>query len=105
MGSEMCIRDRPETLAAIFKSNEKATLIGTRTNGYGSVGQFEKLSDGSAIYVPNLQWYTPSGLSVYKVGVTPSVEVRISDSDRVEGLDTQLIEAYEFLDEKLPLFR
>ncbi len=94
-----------EAVAGALQDAERAKIVGTRTFGKGSASQFFKLSDGSAIYVPVSHWYTPLGNLIQGTGIVPDVEVEITAEDRLVGLDSQLLEAYEYLNDLLPHFR
>ncbi|MCE2464137.1 MAG: S41 family peptidase, partial [Dehalococcoidia bacterium] len=65
----------------------------------------KELSYGSAIYIPVSYWYTPSGNPIRGVGIEPDIEVDLTEEDRAIGIDTQLTEAYDYLDSLLPSFR
>jgi C-terminal processing protease CtpA/Prc len=71
--------------------------MGAGTLGRGSANEFEELSDGSALYLPVTHWYTPSGRLIQGHGIAPDVEVGIIPEDRVAGVDSQLLEAYNYL--------
>jgi C-terminal processing protease CtpA/Prc len=66
---------------------------------------FERLSDGSAIYIPVSLWYTRLGRLIQSTGIEPDIEVSLTNEDRLVGIDSQLVEVYDYLDEQLPDFR
>ena len=94
-----------EMVAGALQDGQRATILGTLTVGRGSASEFRELSDGSALYIPVARWYTPSGRLIQGVGISPDIEVPLSDQDRLFGVDSQLAEAYQLLDDQLPDFR
>ena len=55
--------------------------MGTQTYGKGNFQSTFQLSDGSAISISIGKYFTPNGISLTGVGVTPDVEVDLSDED------------------------
>jgi carboxyl-terminal processing protease len=94
-----------EALAGSLQDAHRADILGIRTVGRGSDNVYRELSDGSAIYLPVSNWYTPSGRRITGSGILPDIEVPIRDEDRALGLDTQRDVASEYLDNQLPQFR
>ena len=86
-----------EVVAGALQDAQRATIMGAGTFGRGSANEFEELSDGSALYIPVSHWYTPSGRMIQGQGITPDVEVGIAPEDRAAGVDSQLLEAYTYL--------
>ncbi|BAW97344.1 putative carboxyl-terminal protease [[Synechococcus] sp. NIES-970] len=68
-----------EILAAALKDNRRATLVGTRTYGKGTVQSVHELSNGSGLAVTIARYYPPSGLSINLNGVNPDVTVELND--------------------------
>lgn len=64
-----------EIVAAALKDNGRATLVGQRTFGKGSVQTIMPLSDGRAIRLTTSHYYTPSGRSINARGVVPDLVV------------------------------
>ena len=94
-----------EAVAGSLQEAERAEIIGTRTLGKGSLSVFKELSDGSAIYLPISLWYTPGGKLIQGNGVEPDIEVALTVQDIQQQIDSQLSEAYNYLDGLLPHFR
>ena len=91
-----------EILAGALKDNNKATLVGTKTYGKGIIQELNKLSDGSGLKVTVSEYYTPNHTAINKIGITPDVEVELSDeakkqSHLEEKDDNQLQKAIEIL--------
>jgi carboxyl-terminal processing protease len=62
-----------EILAGALRDNRRATLVGHKTYGKGSVQTIMPLSDGRAIKLTTSHYYTPSGASINRVGIEPDV--------------------------------
>ncbi len=62
-----------EILAAALHDNGRATLIGRRTYGKGSVQTIMPLSGGQALKLTTSRYFTPAGISINGVGIVPDV--------------------------------
>lgn len=65
-----------ELLAGALRDNGRATLVGTRTFGKGSVQTIFDLPDGSGMRLTTMRYYTPSGRSIQAEGIAPDVWIR-----------------------------
>ena len=86
-----------EIVAGALQDVNRATLIGTVTYGKGSVQLPHTLSNGSIMRVTIARWFTPLDRTIDEVGLTPDIEVTISDAELEAGSDPQLEAALEFL--------
>ncbi len=86
-----------EILAGALKDYKRATLIGTKTFGKGSVQNVHTLSDKSELRVTIAHFFSPKGNEIHDVGVTPDIEVKVTDDDAASKRDPQLDKAVEFL--------
>lgn len=64
-----------EIVAGALQDNKRATIMGSRTFGKGSVQTVMPLSDGRAIKLTTSRYFTPSGASISGSGITPDVVV------------------------------
>jgi carboxyl-terminal processing protease len=64
-----------EILAGALQDHHRATLVGTRTFGKGSVQTVIDLPDGGALKVTIARYFTPSGRSIQAQGIAPDVQV------------------------------
>lgn len=88
-----------EILAGALSEHEVATLIGTRTFGKGSVQELIDLKGGSSLKVTIARWLTPNGISISQGGLSPDIEVKVTQEDIDAGRDPQLEAALKFLHE------
>lgn len=68
-----------EFFAAALAEYDAATTVGQQTIGKGYFQQAYKLSDGSAVGLSVGRYTTPNGVSLANVGITPEVEVEVSE--------------------------
>src|SRR6516165_5399244 len=65
-----------EIVAGALQDQKRATLIGTRSFGKGSVQTIIPLGAGNgALRLTTARYYTPSGHSIQAKGITPDIEV------------------------------
>lgn len=64
-----------ELLAGALQDNHRASVVGARTFGKGSVQTIVDLPDGSGLKLTTALYYTPSGQAIQAEGVTPDVLV------------------------------
>jgi carboxyl-terminal processing protease len=83
-----------EVVAEALQDSHRATILGTKTFGKGSVQTIIKLEDGSGLKLTTAKFYAPSGRSINEVGVTPDVAVEITEQDKT---DKQLESAINIL--------
>ena len=68
-----------EFFAAALREYDAAWVVGEQTCGKGYFQQAYDLSDGSAVSLSVGKYYTPKGISLADVGITPDVEVAVDD--------------------------
>lgn len=86
-----------EILAGALQENYRATLVGTKTYGKGSVQELIDVTPETSIKVTVARWLTPSGKSISENGLTPDLVVEISDEDIKAERDPQMAKAIEIL--------
>ena len=64
-----------EIVAGALRDHGRATLIGQRTFGKGSVQTVIPLREGQALKLTTSRYYTPSGASIHELGLEPDVVV------------------------------
>lgn len=85
-----------EILAGALQDADRATLVGTKSFGKGSVQELIDLG-GGALKVTVARWLTPSGKSISDGGLTPDILVERTREEAQAGKDPQMTRAVEFL--------
>ena len=68
-----------EIVSGALKDHKRATLIGEKTFGKGSVQTLLPLPDGDGIKITIAKYYTPNGISIDGTGIEP--DTKIEDKD------------------------
>ncbi|HEU5121735.1 MAG TPA: S41 family peptidase, partial [Candidatus Saccharimonadales bacterium] len=79
-----------EIVAGALQDYKKATLIGEKTFGKGSVQKMLDLGGGATLKVTVARWYTPNGKNITKEGIAPDQAVELTAADADAGKDPQL---------------
>jgi carboxyl-terminal processing protease len=75
-----------EIVAGALHDHKRATLIGTRSFGKGSVQTIIPLGTGNgALALTTARYFTPSGHSIQAQGITPDIEVLQDVPDDLKG--------------------
>ncbi len=75
-----------EIVAGALQDHKRATLIGTRSFGKGSVQTIIPLGAGNgALRLTTARYYTPSGRSIQAQGIKPDIEVMQDVPDKLKG--------------------
>jgi carboxyl-terminal processing protease len=64
-----------EIVAGALQDHHRATLVGTRSFGKGSVQTIIPLGGGGALRLTTARYYTPSGRSIQAMGIAPEVKI------------------------------
>jgi carboxyl-terminal processing protease len=101
-----------EIVAGALKDAHRATLVGEKTFGTGTVLREFPLSDGSALLLAVREWLTPDGTTIWHKGISPNVTVALPEGvapsipETEQGMtaaglestnDTQLLQALALL--------
>jgi len=89
-----------EIVAGAVQDRERGLLVGEKTFGKGSVQLIYDLSDGSSLHVTAARWLTPNHSQIDGAGLTPDVEIPVTEADREQGRDPQLERAVELLQQQ-----
>ena len=74
-----------EIVAGALQDNKRATLLGTRSFGKGSVQTIIPLGpDQGALRLTTARYYTPSGTSIQAKGIAPDIEVLQDEPETVK---------------------
>lgn len=95
-----------EIVAAAIQDYGIGTIVGTTTFGKGLVQQIVRLPDGSALMVTIAKYLSAKGREInrtpeFRGGVTPDIEVEITEEDYRNRRDSQLERAIALLREKI----
>jgi len=89
-----------EIVAGALQDTKKATIVGEKSYGKGSVQSLVPLKDGSSLKVTIAKWLTPNGLSINDHGITPDQEVINKTEDFNKNRDPQMDRAISILSNK-----
>ena len=70
-----------EIVAGALKDLNRAILVGETTFGKGSVQTVQPLGNGVGLRLTTAKYYTPSKKTIHEVGITPDIEVPITDAE------------------------
>jgi len=70
-----------EIVAGALKDLNRAILVGETTFGKGSVQTVQPLGNGVGLRLTTAKYYTPSKKTIHEVGISPDIEVPITDAE------------------------
>ena len=76
-----------EIVSGALQDHKRATLMGTRSFGKGSVQTIIPLGQNGALRLTTARYYTPSGRSIQAKGIEPDIEVLEDVPDELKGKD------------------
>ncbi|MEM1201078.1 MAG: S41 family peptidase, partial [Pseudomonadota bacterium] len=74
-----------EIVAGALQDHQRATILGTRSFGKGSVQTIIPLGSYGAMRLTTARYYTPAGSSIQAKGITPDVVVEQELPDELKG--------------------
>ncbi|MFA5155188.1 MAG: S41 family peptidase [Patescibacteria group bacterium] len=86
-----------EILAGALRDYKKATIVGEKSYGKGSVQTLNDLTGGAALKITVAKWLTPAGDYINDKGLEPNIVVPLSAADADKGKDPQLDKAVQLL--------
>lgn len=86
-----------EIFSGAMKDNHRAVIIGEQSFGKGLVQEINKLPYESGINITIQKYLTPNGTDINKKGITPDIEVKLTEEDIKNKNDVQLKKAVEVL--------
>ena len=87
-----------EILAGALQDNQRAVLVGEKTYGKGLVQTIYPLRDGGALKLTTQKYYTPDGIDINEIGITPDYIVQ-QEIDAAS--DLQLEKAVELVKKEI----
>lgn len=104
-----------EILTGALQDNNRATVVGTTTYGKALVQSLYGLSDGSGLAVTIAHYYTPNGTDISHKGITPDIEVSLSNGEQralfsdptrlASEQDLQFVQAVSALESTIQTYR
>jgi len=82
-----------EIVAGALQDHRRATVVGTRSFGKGSVQTIIPLGRNGAIRLTTARYYTPAGRSIQAKGIEPDIEVKQDLPDELKGREETTGEA------------
>lgn len=64
-----------EIVAGALKDHQRALILGQKSFGKGSVQTVIPIEEGYAVRLTTAYYYTPNGISINKIGITPDIEI------------------------------
>lgn len=89
-----------EILAGALRDAKRATIIGKKSFGKGTIQEVFELPGGSSIRITTARWLTPNGTDLSKEGISPDIEVDRTNEQIQSGADPQLDAALEWILDK-----
>lgn len=86
-----------EILIGALQYYDRALFVGVRTFGKGSMQIQPEISNGGAVSVTIARWLTPAHELIHGSGITPDIDVQISDEDYENNRDPQLDKAVQLI--------
>lgn len=86
-----------EIFSGAMKDNGRAIIIGEKSFGKGLVQEINKLPYESGINITIQKYLTPNGTDINKKGITPDIEVKLTEENVKNKDDVQLKKAIEVL--------
>lgn len=82
-----------EIVAGALQDHKRATLVGTRSFGKGSVQSIISLGPDGAMRLTTARYYTPNNRSIQALGITPDIEIKQVVPEEFQGRDEIVGEA------------
>lgn len=92
-----------EVLAGALHDNGRATIVGTRSFGKGTVNQLQQLKSCGdpagcgALYLSVGRWLSPKGEQIEGVGIKPDIELPMTYDEYLDQGDIQVFKAIDIL--------
>jgi len=84
-----------EIVAGALQDNGRATLVGQKSFGKGSVQEMQDLGKGASLKLTIAKWLTPKDREIDHKGIEPDVKISLTEDDQKTNRDPQLDKAVE----------
>lgn len=82
-----------EIVAGALQDHKRATVVGTRSFGKGSVQSIISLGPDGAMRLTTARYYTPNNRSIQALGISPDIEIKQVVPEEFQGRDEIIGEA------------
>jgi len=86
-----------ENSSLLLQQLNIATIIGNQTPGQLLLGNVYRINDTISLVIPIYKLEYPNGFNPENNGITPDIEIELNRKDLLNGKDTQLERAIEYL--------
>ena len=88
-----------EILVGALQDHDRATVVGKKTFGKGSVNILRQLDNGGGLFITFARWFTPDGRIIDRNGLEPDIEITHGDAQQEDI--RQLEKAIETLESEI----
>ena len=88
-----------EILVGALQDHGRATVVGRKTFGKGSVNVLRQLDNGGGLFITFARWFTPNGRLIDRNGLEPDVEITHGDAQQEDI--RQLEKAIEIMEAEI----
>ena len=88
-----------EILVGALQDHGRATVVGRKTFGKGSVNILRQLDNGGGLFITFARWFTPNGRLIDRNGLEPDIEITHGDAQQEDI--RQLEKAIETLEAEI----
>lgn len=89
-----------EIVAAALHEQSRATLIGTKTYGKGSIQQVQKLTN-QKLYITSGYFFSPSGKAINDIGIMPDICTEDIEHRHNSLIQNDIAIAFDFIKQRL----
>ncbi|MFI3301033.1 MAG: S41 family peptidase [Candidatus Gastranaerophilales bacterium] len=90
-----------EIFSGAMKDNHRAIIIGEQSFGKGLVQEINKLPQDAGVNITIQKYLTPDGTDINKKGISPDIEVKLTEDNIKNKDDVQLKKAVEILTKQI----
>lgn len=86
-----------EIVTGALKDNKRALVLGEKSFGKGLVQTVIPLEDDYAVKLTTAYYYTPNGICIDKIGITPDIEIpeiEISKKEKIEEKEEKMFKQF-----------
>lgn len=84
-----------EIVAGALRDNHRATLVGEKSFGKGTIQEVHPLPNGASLKITIGKWFPPLGEDIDHKGIAPDVEIKLDEAAFAKDKDNQMDRALE----------